>query len=178
MLAGVLFLTQVWDYIPLQAGLAVTPGAVTPRWSPCGPGRSVARIGPRPVVVGGAAVMAAVALWLVPALGAGPGLPRPVAADRRDRARMGMGAVTTGLSTAAALAVAPPRFAAAVGLNQTARVVGGALGVAALATILHASDPGAVGGYAGVLGMAAGLSALTAVAGIGLVLRPAVGGAA
>ena len=34
---------------------------------------------------------------------------------------IGMGAITTGVSTAAALSVAPERFAAAVGLNQTAR---------------------------------------------------------
>jgi EmrB/QacA subfamily drug resistance transporter len=177
MLTGVLFLTQVWDYSPLRAGFAVTPGAVTASLVALRAGPLVARVGPRPVVVGGAAVMGAVALWLVLALGEAPdflGLWLPTGAI----AGMGMGAVTTGLSSAAALSVAPPRFAAAVGLNQTARVVGGALGVAALATILRASDPGAVGGYAGVLGMAAGLSALTAVAGIGLVHRPAVRGAA
>ena len=48
----------------------------------------------------------------------------------------GMGAITTGVSTAAALSVSPDRFAAAVGLNQTARLLGGALGVAALAALL------------------------------------------
>jgi hypothetical protein len=89
---------------------------------------------------------------------------------------MGMGALTTGLSSAAALSVAPPRFAAAVGLNQTARQVCGALGVAGLATILRASDAGAVGGYTGVVAMSAALAAATAL--VGLVLRPAVGGAA
>jgi hypothetical protein len=177
MLTGVLFLTQVWDYSPLRAGFAVTPGAVTAALVALRAGPVVARVGPRPVVVGGAAVMGAVALWLVLALGEAPdflGLWLPTGAI----AGMGMGAVTTGLSSAAALSVAPPRFAAAVGLNQTARVVGGALGVAALATILHASDAGAVGGYTGVLGMAAGLSAATALAGLGLVLRPAAAGAA
>jgi hypothetical protein len=54
--------------------------------------------------------------------------------------RIGTGAITTGVSSAAALSVPPQRFAAAVGLNQTARQVGGALGVAALAALL---DPGA-----------------------------------
>ena len=53
---------------------------------------------------------------------------------------IGTGAITTGVSTAAALAVAPERFAAAVGLNQTGRQVGGALGVAVLAALLD--DPG------------------------------------
>ena len=49
---------------------------------------------------------------------------------------IGTGAITTGISTAAALSVQPERFAAAVGLNQTARQVGGALGVAALAALV------------------------------------------
>ena len=40
------------------------------------------------------------------------------------------------LLVAAALSVAPDRFAAAVGLNQTGRQVGGALGVAVLAALL------------------------------------------
>jgi MFS family permease len=59
---------------------------------------------------------------------------------------VGTGAITTGVSTAAALSVAPPRFAAAVGLNQTGRQVGGALGVAALAALLN----GRIGAGAGV----------------------------
>ena len=49
---------------------------------------------------------------------------------------VGMGAITTGISTAAALSVTPDRFAAAVGLNAAARQVGGALGVAALAGLI------------------------------------------
>jgi MFS family permease len=49
---------------------------------------------------------------------------------------IGMGAITTGISTAAALSVTPDRFAAAVGLNSAARQVGGALGVAVLAGIV------------------------------------------
>jgi MFS family permease len=48
----------------------------------------------------------------------------------------GTGSITTGVSTAAALSVAPRRFTAAVGLNQTGRQVGGALGVALLASLL------------------------------------------
>ncbi|MET7857818.1 hypothetical protein ABZS81_11405 [Streptomyces sp. NPDC005318] len=48
----------------------------------------------------------------------------------------GMGAITTGASTAAALSVSPLRFAAATGLSQTSRQVGGALGIATLSTML------------------------------------------
>ena len=52
-----------------------------------------------------------------------------------------MGARGVGISTAVALAVAPDRFAAATGLNFTARQVGGALGIAGLASILQAGLP-------------------------------------
>ena len=48
-----------------------------------------------------------------------------------------MGMVTTGTSTAAALSVPPQSFAAGTGLNQTARQIGGALGVATLATLVR-----------------------------------------
>jgi hypothetical protein len=46
------------------------------------------------------------------------------------------------VSTAAALSVPPERFAAAVGLNQTGRQIGGALGVAVLAALLADLGPG------------------------------------
>src|SRR3712207_8241277 len=41
-----------------------------------------------------------------------------------------MGAMGIGISTAAAMAVSPERYAAATGLSLTARQVGGALGIA------------------------------------------------
>jgi hypothetical protein len=85
---------------------------------------------------------------------------------------VGMGAVTTGLSAAAALSVPPARFAAGVGLNQTARQVGGALGVAGMATILAGADPASVDGYLDVLTVCAGACVAAALVAIGLVLRP------
>jgi hypothetical protein len=54
----------------------------------------------------------------------------------RSRGVLLVAAGATGVSTAAALSVPPERFAAAVGLNQTGRQVGGALGVAVLAALL------------------------------------------
>src|SRR5205085_5531050 len=58
---------------------------------------------------------------------------------------MGIGAV--GLSSAAATVIPPERFAAATGLNMTARQVGGALGVAVLAAILEAQVRQGVSAY-------------------------------
>jgi EmrB/QacA subfamily drug resistance transporter len=135
MLVGVLFLVGIWGYTPLEAGLAMTPGAVVAAIVALRAGALVARHGPAAVIAGGALVLGAAGAWCTLALPEQPSflsfwLPAGVVLGT------GMGAITTGVSSAAALAVAPERFAAAVGLNQTARLLGGALGVAALAALL------------------------------------------
>jgi len=141
MLVGVLFLIGVWGYSPLEAGLAMTPGALVAAVVALRAGPVVARRGPWAVIAGGALVLASaglifslaateephfLALWLPLALPIG----------------IGTGAITTGVSTAAALSVPPERFAAAVGLNQTGRQIGGALGVAVLAALLDGAGSG------------------------------------
>jgi EmrB/QacA subfamily drug resistance transporter len=135
MLVGVLFLVSIWEYTPLEAGLAMTPGAVVAAAVALRAGPVVARRGPAAVIGAGALVLAVPGLLGTLALPEQPSfltfwLPVGVLIG------MGMGAITTGISTAAALSVSPERFAAAVGLNQTARLLGGALGVAALAALL------------------------------------------
>src|SRR6185369_16075068 len=95
----------------------------------------VARRGPAAVIAGGALVLGATGLVCAVALPQQPdflGFWLPIGV----LIGVGTGAITTGVSTAAALSVAPERFAAAVGLNQTARQIGGALGVAVLAALL------------------------------------------
>src|SRR6202008_1897933 len=54
----------------------------------------------------------------------------------------GMGLVTTGPSAAAALSLPARAFAAGTGLNQTARQVGGAFGIATLATLIQSGGSG------------------------------------
>ena len=135
MLVGVLFLVGVWEYTPLEAGLAMTPGAVVAAAVALRAGPVVARRGPAAVIGAGALVLGVAGLLGTFALPEQPSflafwVPVGVLIGT------GMGAITTGISTAAALSVSPERFAAAVGLNQTARLLGGALGVAALAALL------------------------------------------
>jgi len=93
------------------------------------------RRAPKPIILGGAVLLAAagaiLVLWL-PAEANFLGFWLPVGV----LIGAGMGAITTGVSTAAALSVNPERFAAAVGLNSAARQVGGALGVAVLAGLI------------------------------------------
>jgi len=141
MLVGVLFLIAAWGYSPLEAGLAMTPGALVAAVVALRAGPVVARRGPWAVIAGGALVLVAAWLLCVVALPEQPRflvfwLPIGVVIG------VGAGAVTTGVSTAAALSVPPERFAAAVGLNQTGRQIGGALGVAVLAALLAGSAPG------------------------------------
>ncbi len=135
MLVGVLFLVGIWGYTPLEAGLAMTPGAIIASAVALRAGPVIARRGPALVIAGGALVLSFAGLCCVLGLPEQPSfltfwLPISLPIG------IGTGAITTGVSTAAALSVAPERFAAAVGLNQTARMVGGALGVAALAALL------------------------------------------
>ncbi|HEX5926663.1 MAG TPA: MFS transporter [Baekduia sp.] len=167
LLVGVLFLTQVWGYTPLETGLAMTPGAVSAALIALGCGPLVARHGPRPVVLAGLGTLAAAGVWVVLAVDDAPAfvalwLPAGTLVG------VGMGAIATGMSTAAALSVAPAQFAAGVGLNQAARAVGGALGVAAMATILRGTDPAAAASYLGVYEMCIALLGAAAVVSWGL----------
>ena len=141
MLVGVLFLIAVWGYSPLEAGLAMTPGALVAAVVALRSGPVVARRGPWAVIAGGALVLGAAGLLCVLALPEQPHflgfwLPAGVLIG------VGTGAIATGVSTAAALSVPPERFAAAVGLNQTGRQIGGALGVAVLAALLDGGGSG------------------------------------
>lgn len=134
LLIGVLFLTDIWRYSELQAGLAMSPGAVSAAVAAAILGRLIGRLGPRPVVIGGALAMSLAGIWLAVGLSPNPqylALWLPVGL----LAGAGMGALAAGANAAAAVYASPARFASAIGLNTTARQLGGALGVAALAAI-------------------------------------------
>jgi lysophospholipase L1-like esterase len=84
----------------------------------------------------------------------------------------GMGLVTTGTSTAAALSLPASSFAAGTGLNQTARQVGGALGIATLATLIQARPSGSAATFEHVYLFCALVILCGAFVGLGLTLRP------
>ena len=169
MLLGVLVLTQLWHYSELQAGLAMTPGAIAASVSAVVVGR---RATPRVAVSAGAALMAASGLFIAATLTTQPDfltywLPVGLVLGA------GMGMVTTGTSTAAALSVPPQSFAAGTGLNQTARQIGGALGVATLATLLRSGGAGQVATFAHVYVFCSLAAVGAGLVGLALVLRPA-----
>ena len=164
-----LVLTELWHYSELQAGLAMTPGAIAASVSAVIAGR---RATPRAAVAAGAALMAALGLFIAATLTTHPHfltywLPIGLVLGA------GMGMVTTGTSTAAALSVPPQSFAAGTGLNQTARQVGGALGVATLATLLRSGAAGQAATFTHVYVFCSAAAVGAGPVGLALVLRPA-----
>ncbi|MFN2561252.1 MAG: MFS transporter [Jatrophihabitans sp.] len=170
LLVGVLLLTEVWHYSVLKAGLAVTPGAFTSMIGAVVGGRLIDRYGPRPVLAAGALTMTgsglATTAWL-------PATPHfltfwlPVGAV----VGLGMGAAAVATNSAAALAAPPLRFAGAVGLNTTARQIGGALGIAVLDAIQRSAADDGLRAFTGVYAYCAAASLGCLVA--GLAIRPA-----
>ena len=172
MLLGVLVLTQLWGYSELQAGLALTPGAITASIAAVLAGRVRGQTGPRTVTVTGALLMAACGVVLAVTLPRhanflGYWLPIGLVLGA------GMGLVTTGTSTAASLSLPPTAFAAGTGLNQMARQVGGALGIATLATLIESGRPGSIATFEHVYLFCAVLMVGAAIIGLGLTVRPA-----
>jgi len=139
-LCNVLFLTGVWRYSILTAGLALTPGPFT-AMAVAGPAsRLVERVGHRPVVVPGALVWAGGMAWFATQLGVrsdflGGWLPGMLILG------VGAGLTFPTLSGAAVGSVPGPRFAVATSLNSVARQLGAALGVAILIAIVGTPGP-------------------------------------
>jgi EmrB/QacA subfamily drug resistance transporter len=142
MLACVLYLTNIWRYSELQAGLAMTPGAVVASGAAIGMGKLAPRLGgPRFASMFGLVSFGACAVWFIFGLTVTPHfltlwLPGSALIG------LGMGSATTGTSSAAAMSAPPVKFATSSGLNTTARQFGGALGIAALAAILGVGGDG------------------------------------
>lgn len=139
-LTNVLFLTGVWRYTVLKAGLALTPGPFVAA-AVAGPtSRLVQRIGHRPVLVAGGLIWGGAVVWFIERVGATPHfltqwLPGIVLLG------IGAGTLFPNLS-GAAVASAPGRsFATATGLNSVARQVGAALGVALVVAIIGTPSP-------------------------------------
>ena len=176
LITGVVFLVDVWGYSPLEAGLAVTPGALTAAAVGIYIGRLARRPSPVTLVAAGTALIAGVGIVLGLLLDSDPRLwelwvPTGLVLGA------GIGAVSVGVTTAAAMSVPPQKFATATGLNVAARQVGGAVGVATFAAIIAAQPgEGPVDGFRAVYGVIA--LASVAVLLLSPLLRPRVAPAA
>jgi EmrB/QacA subfamily drug resistance transporter len=134
VLGNVVFLTSIWGYTVLQAGLATLPG---PAWTTVvsGPaGKLADRFGQRAVVVPGAVIFAA-GVWVLRSAGAEPdwlGLWLPGA----TLTGIGIGLAFPTLGSAAVRDVPVDRFATASAVNAAFRQVGAVLGTAILVAIV------------------------------------------
>jgi NTE family protein len=139
-LINVLFLTQVWQYSVLEAGLAITPGPIVATVI-AGPSSRVAeRFGHRWVLVAGGLIWGLGVVWFIERVGLRPDylgewLPGMLILG------VGAGILFPNLSATAVASAPGEAFATATGLNAVVRQVGAALGVAAVIAILGAPDP-------------------------------------
>ena len=139
-LTNVLFLTGVWRYSVLQAGLALTPGPFVAA-AVAGPtSRLVQRIGYRPVLVSGGLIWGGGVVWLIERVGT---TPEFVSEWLPGIVLLGIGAGTLfpNLSGVAVASAPGESFATATGLNSVSRQVGAALGVALVVAIIGTPSP-------------------------------------
>ena len=139
-LGTVLFLTNVWQYSILQAGLLIAPGPFIAGVVAGPAGRAADRIGHRPMLVAGGLIFAAANVWRV----LGTDLEREVWdlwIPSLILTGIGVGLTLPTLSSAAVHGLAPNRFAVGSAVNQTIRQLGAVLGVALVIALLGSPDP-------------------------------------
>ncbi len=171
LLGNILFLTQIWHYSTLKAGLALTPAPLLVAALSGPAGRLAARIGFRPLIGFGSVVFSLGMGWCALVSGSRPAyvsvwLPGLILVG------VGIGLTFPVLGAAALSSVPAERFAVGSAVNQTCRQVGGALGVAVLVALLGNDTGGAsVAAFRHLWLFAAAMAALTGL--ISLLLRPA-----
>jgi len=135
LLCNVLFLTGVWGYSILKAGVALTPGPLTAAIAAPVGGRLADRFGQRVVAVPGGLLFAAGALLFVFGMGEHPSyLSEFLPATLLTGAGVGLSFAAFG---SAAVAELPPnRYATGGAIANCFRQIGAALGISALIVVL------------------------------------------
>jgi EmrB/QacA subfamily drug resistance transporter len=135
LLSNVLFLTQVWDYSIVRAGLAMSPSPIVAALAAPLVGRFGARLGERTIGVPGAFVLAGAVLWFRFHVDLEPNywvdwFPGAVMAG------LGINTAFPMLQSAGVRDVGAARFSIANASTRAALQVGTAVGVAILVAIL------------------------------------------
>jgi EmrB/QacA subfamily drug resistance transporter len=135
-----LFLTQVWGYSLLQAGLAITPGPVCSAIVGFYTGRLADRHGPRLLISVGSLFPILAMLWMVWRFGPDPHyvtvfLPATILFS------LGFGFTFSPLNGAALRGVDPAAFGEVNATFNTVRNLGGGLGVAIVVALLGNEQP-------------------------------------
>jgi len=135
LLANVIFLTSVWHYSTLRAGIALTPGPITAALLAPWSGKLSKRIGPGPVGAAGAVLFAAGSVWWIARIGLAPHyftqfLPGMVIGGT------GVGVVLPSFTVAASATLPPARLSTGIGAQTMFRQIGATMGVATFVAIL------------------------------------------
>ena len=158
-LGNILFLTGVWHYSILSAGLSVTPGPLVVALVAGPAGRFAARFGFRAVLGIGGMVFATGLLGCALLITAEPdflGRWLPIYA----LTAVGVGLTFPVLSAASVASLGASRYAVGGAVQQAARQIGGSLGIAVLVAILATGRPGTLGAFTALwfFGAAAGIA--------------------
>jgi EmrB/QacA subfamily drug resistance transporter len=173
LLGGVLFLTEVWNYSVLEAGVAFSPGPFTAAVFALPAGRLGPRVGAHVLTAIGCTVFGLGAAWWALTAGTEPAyatelLPGMVMTG------IGVGLTLPSVSAAAVSALPPARLATGSAVLQMSRQLGIALGVAILIAIFgHPSPQDALAHFHNGWWFIAGAGFLAAVAGIRIRVAPA-----
>ena len=135
LLCNVLFLTGVWHYSVLRAGVSLTPGPLMAALSAPIGGRLSDRFGQRVVAVPGSLIFGAGTLLFAARTGADPAyltefLPPALLTG------IGIGLTFAAFGSAAVAELPPNRYATGGAVNNCIRQVGAAIGIAVLVVVL------------------------------------------
>jgi EmrB/QacA subfamily drug resistance transporter len=135
LLGNILFLTSVWHFSTLRAGLLVTPGPIVVALVSGRAGKIAAKVGFRPVLLVGFAFFTAGLCWYRIRVGVHPAyltemLPGQLIAG------LGIGLTFPILGAAAVSTLPVSRFSVGSAVGQTSRQIGGAIGIAILVVLL------------------------------------------
>ena len=135
LLGNILFLTSVWHYSILDAGLSVTPGPLVVALVSGSAGKLAVRVGFRNVIMSGLGIFTLGIAWYLWRVTTTPDYP---SVWLPGTLIVGLGVALTFpvVSAAAVSSLESARYSVGSAVNQTARQVGGALGVAILVVIL------------------------------------------
>jgi MFS family permease len=140
LLNNVLFLTGVWGYSTLDAGLALTPAPLAAAATALPAGRIADRLGHRSVILPGLVLYAIGSAYLIGGVGPHPSyvqhfLPAAVLTG------IGVGLAFPALGSAAVHTLDAGRFGTGSAINSAARQVGAVLGVAVVVAIVSDTQP-------------------------------------
>jgi EmrB/QacA subfamily drug resistance transporter len=135
LLGNILFLTSVWHFSTLRAGLLVTPGPIVVAIVSGRAGKIAAKAGFRPVLLTGFAFFTAGLCWYRLRVGVHPDYVAEMLPGQLI-AGLGIGLTFPILGAAAVSTLPVSRFSVGSAVGQTGRQIGGAIGVAILVVLL------------------------------------------